>query len=170
VAAPAYQHCFLCRWPQAECPSSYDEDCDYFVTDICSFPIVVKDLCKSGLPDPATAKTLLEKGMNVGAVPDVPVLRLSRDDPCGPIVSKYTVKGRGFVTTQGNPADGSQVSWKGGGFLLISPAGLTSQDPRVPDQVASLLVLSGRITLRVEDGALLKYSGAAPIDVCKKLA
>lgn len=116
------------------------------------------------------ANTLLKKGINVGAAPNYPVLRLSSDDPCGPIVSKYTVKGRG-ASMQGNPADGSQVSVKGG-FLLMVFAGTASLDPRIPDQVGSLLVLSGRVTFREEDdtATVLKYTGATPIDVCKKLA
>jgi hypothetical protein len=103
---------------------------------VCPFPIVVKDLCKSGLPDPAVKK-LMEKGINAGAGQDLPVLRLRLDDPCSSIVSKFTVKGLGFVSTQGNPADGSQVSWKGGGFPVMIFPGVPSLDPRIPDQVAS---------------------------------
>jgi hypothetical protein len=133
------------------------------MTDVCPFPIVVKDLCKNGLPDPAVKK-LMEKGINAGAAQDLPVLRLRLDDPCSSIVSKFTVKGRGFVSTQGNPADGSQVSWKGGGFPVIIFAGVPSLDPRIPDQVASFLLLLGRITFRVEgdSATVLKYSGARP--------
>jgi hypothetical protein len=106
--------------------------------------------------------------MNVGALPDVPVLRLSRASPCSSILSSYTVQGSGGTTTQGNPDDGSQFSWKGG-FLLIRPAGQTSLDPTIPDQVASLFELSGIITFQ-GDFTVLKYAGTTPVDVCKMLA
>jgi hypothetical protein len=135
---------------------------------LCGFPIIIKDFCKDGLPDPAVANTLYAKGINVGALPDLPVLRVS-SSPCSSIVSSYTVQGKGWTSTQGNPDDGSQISWKGG-FLLVRPAGQTSLDPTIPDKVASLFVLSGIITFQGDDFTVLKYAGTTPVDVCKMLA
>jgi hypothetical protein len=111
-------------------------------------------------------KTYDHRDHNVGVIADSLILRLSQNNPCSAVVTSSFANGQGI---RFEPVSDSTFQWTGG-FILIRPAGQTSLDPRIPDQVASLFLLDGTITFQGSKFKVLSYTGKDPVDICAALS